>query len=186
MPANVFLTGPIRFGKSTLLSQIITESGLPVGGYFVQRLMQAGRTMAFRLADAACEPYIPDIEVRELDKHADIIGYIGEKMAWHPEVLEEKGTVLIRQALSAGGHLVLMDELGRIELKAPGFQQAVFEALDSQQLVLGILKQESNAFLDAIRSRPDVVVLDLNHMTHPAAQDELTVLIKAKQEPARD
>jgi Predicted nucleotide kinase len=182
MPANVFLTGPIRLGKSTLLSQVITESGLPVGGYFVQRLMQAGRTMAFRLADAACEPYIPDIEVRKIDKYADIIGYIGEKMTWHPEVLEEKGTALIRQALSAGKPLVLMDELGRIELKAPGFQQAVFDALDSQQLVLGVLKQESNAFLDAIRSREDVLVLDLNHMTHDKALLELTNLIEAKQE----
>ncbi|MEA4924520.1 MAG: nucleoside-triphosphatase [Syntrophomonadaceae bacterium] len=183
MPANVFLTGPIRFGKSTLLSQAISESSLPMGGYFVQRLIQAGRTMAFRVADIAHEPYIPDIEVREIDKYTDIIGYIGDQMTWHPEVLEEKGTALIRQALSTEKTLVLMDELGRIELKAPGFRQAVFDALDSQQLVLGVLKQESNAFLDAIRSRENVLVLDLNHMTHQAALHELTVLIKAKQEP---
>jgi nucleoside-triphosphatase len=167
----------MRYGKSTLLGAVIEESGLSVGGYFVQRLMLEGQTRAFRLADAALEPYIPDKEVSDINKFRNIIGYIGDKMVWHPEILEKEGTSIIRRSLMAGRPLLLMDELGRIELQAPGFQQAVFEALDSSQPVLGVLKLESNVFLDAIRSRPDVRIFDLTIMSHQNAHQELTELI---------
>ena len=178
MPPNVFLTGPMRCGKSTLLSKVIAESGLPAGGYFVQRLMMGSQTRAFHLVDVSCEPYVPDLEVRTIDNYTNIIGYINGKMIWHPEVLDEKGTSIIRQALFDRKSVVLMDEIGRIELKAPGFQQAIFEALDSKQMVIGVIKPEKNNFLDTIRGREDVLILDLSQMTHKAALLELRCLIK--------
>lgn len=179
MPANVFLTGPIRFGKSTLLSRAVSESGLPVGGYFVQRLMIEGQTRAFHLADVSIEPYVPDLEVAGIDKYRNIIGHIGREISWHPEVLDEQGASMIRQSLIGDKQLILMDELGRIELKAWNFQIAVREALDSRQLVLGVLKPEGNIFLDAIRNRKDVVVLDLTQMSHQAAHLAIRRSIKA-------
>lgn len=176
---NIFLTGPIRYGKSTLLGQIILESGSPVAGYFIQRLIAEGQTRAFHLVDISSEPYVPDLEVEDVNEYANIIGYIGERMSWHPEILENAGAQIIRQALSDQAPLLLMDELGRIELQAPGFQQAVFDALGSRQTVLGVIKPEHNAFLDAIRSRDDVVILDLNKITYQDALMELRNLIKA-------
>jgi nucleoside-triphosphatase THEP1 len=145
--------------------------------YSGENVLTWGRARAFRLVDAACEPYIPDAEVGDIGKFENIIGYIGDKMTWHPEVLEKEGTPMIRRSLSANKQLLLMDELGRIELQAPGFQQSVFEALDSSQPVLGVIKPESNVFLDAIRNRPDVQIFDLTKMTHQNVRQELTGLI---------
>jgi nucleoside-triphosphatase THEP1 len=55
-----------------------------------------------------------------------------------------------------------MDELGRFELEAPLFLAAVTQALDSPVPVVGVLKAESNLFLDGIRARPDVKVVTLD------------------------
>ncbi|HWP98740.1 MAG TPA: nucleoside-triphosphatase [Syntrophomonadaceae bacterium] len=174
MSVNLFLTGPMRYGKSTLLSTIIKKTGVSIGGYFVQRLMADGATKAFRLADISCEPYIPDIELsdlegRDIQTYSDLIGIFNENTTWHPEVFENTGVSIIRQSLSKKKQFLLMDEIGRIELKAPHFQEAVFDALIGWPTVLGVLKQENNQFLDAIRNRDDVFVLDLNYISHEAA-----------------
>jgi len=55
-----------------------------------------------------------------------------------------------------------MDELGRFELGSPAFLDVVREALASPIPVVGVLKAESNPFLDSIRARPDTAVIDLD------------------------
>lgn len=166
--SNLFLTGPKRFGKSTLLGRIINKMTRPAGGYFIQRLFIDGQTRAFRMADAACEAYIPDLVVEHLQGYDDIMAYCGDQMQLFPEVFEHKGVALIQKALERK-QLILMDELGRIELKAPQFRQMVFTALDSKSRVVGVLKQEQNEFLNAIRERADVNILDLRYITHEDA-----------------
>ena len=54
-----------------------------------------------------------------------------------------------------------MDELGRFELRAYGFRQAVTDALDSPVPVVGVLKEDDNPFLNEIRSRDDTEILEV-------------------------
>lgn len=177
MPANLFLTGPMRFGKSTLLNSIIAQTGISVSGYFIQRQLVNGQTRAFRMMDASIESYVPDIETEQIHNDADTIGYIGDNLSWHPEVFEDKGVSIIKKSLLGKKSFILMDELGRIEVIAPKFRKMVFEALDSEQPVIGILKQENNEFLNAIRQRPDVTIVDLNNMTHQQARSKIESFI---------
>lgn len=60
--------------------------------------------------------------------------------------------------LSQEAELIIMDELGRFELNAEHFKKEVFKLLDSEKIVLGTLKAESNSFLDKIRERNDVKI----------------------------
>jgi nucleoside-triphosphatase len=55
--------------------------------------------------------------------------------------------------------LIVMDEIGRMELCSQAFQEAVGRALDSPRPVLGTIQDRSNAFLDSVRARPDVKIL---------------------------
>ena len=76
-----------------------------------------------------------------------------------PEVFDREGTALLRA--EGPFDLLLMDELGRLELRAEAFRAAVLSALDGNVPVLGVVKPESNPFLDAVRAHPRTVVLEV-------------------------
>lgn len=171
---NLFLTGPPGTGKTTLLFFALkaclpldarwpdrrpapAESapapwrGWPgVGGFVVKRVYRAGRRVALDLVDLGT------------GQRATLVSFPAPgppRVA--PEAFAGVGVPAIRRALDSS-RVVVMDELGRFELGSPAFLAAVGEALASPVPVVGVLKAESNPFLDSIRARPDTVVISLD------------------------
>lgn len=149
---NLFLTGPPGAGKSTILFSVLGLF-LPrhaLGGFVVKRVYRQGRRVAMVLIDLRSQERgvlatFPDPE----RPHRPEV---------YPEAFEEVGVPAIRSALAESA-VCVMDELGRFELGAPRFLAAVEEALASPVPVVGVLKAESNPFLDTVRRRPDTCVL---------------------------
>jgi nucleoside-triphosphatase THEP1 len=54
--------------------------------------------------------------------------------------------------------ILVMDELGRMELFSKKFQQKVMEVFDSSVPILAVIQDRRNPFLDAIRGRKDVML----------------------------
>lgn len=166
MITNLFLQGPRKIGKSTLLRSVLQGMRGRVGGYFIQRLFQQGEHVGFRLLDMQSEePYCLNKEVgsRELE---DLDNLILGKMAdgdWHrfPRVFAEAGVQALEGACQRGKKIVLLDELGDIELEAPEFLRAVQDLLAGDKKVLGVLKLSDNPFLRSIKKRADVITYDL-------------------------
>ncbi|MGI5901072.1 MAG: nucleoside-triphosphatase [Desulfitobacteriia bacterium] len=158
MHKNLFITGPVRTGKSTLLKTMIDPFAFLTGGFFVQRLIIRGKTKAFRLVDIAAESYFPNRQVTSLDDFTDFIMVIDKERKYNHKVFRINGVRALKRACREK-QLILMDELGRIETKVPEFMEAVFKALDSDIPVLGVLKDERNFFLDQIRERSDVRII---------------------------
>ncbi len=186
---NLFLTGPPGTGKTTILFSALkaclpdplfapnrpagreartrpapTPSAGPdrrgAGGFVVKKVYRAGRRAAMDLVDlgTGCR--------------ATLVSFPAP--GW-PEVKSgafvEVGVPAIRGALARAA-IVVMDELGRFELAEPAFLVAVREALDSPVPVVGVLKAESNPFLDAIRARSDTAVISLDPATRdPGGRD---------------
>jgi nucleoside-triphosphatase len=78
----------------------------------------------------------------------------------HLEAFETVGVEAVRRGIRSRD-LVVMDELGRFELRAYGFRQAVTDALNSPVPVIGVLKEDDNPFLNEIRNREDTEVLEV-------------------------
>jgi nucleoside-triphosphatase len=145
---NLFLTGPKHIGKSTALFSALPELPVTLGGFRVDRVFEGRRLRAFRIVDLATS------------SAADIS--TARKGGWdvHLEAFETVGVEAIRRGIRSAD-LVVMDELGRFELRAYGFRQAVTDALDSPVPVIGVLKEDDNPFLNEIRSREDTEVLEV-------------------------
>lgn len=77
-----------------------------------------------------------------------------EKFNVYPEVFDNCGVKL----LNSSKNIILIDELGRFELDAEEFKDKIFSLLDSDKLLIGVIKAESNIFLDKIKAREDVKV----------------------------
>jgi nucleoside-triphosphatase len=57
--------------------------------------------------------------------------------------------------------LLVLDELGRMELFSKLFQQTVHRILESPVPVLAVIQDRRNPFLDAIRLRKDVTLIHI-------------------------
>ncbi|HHY32822.1 MAG TPA: hypothetical protein GX515_07360 [Firmicutes bacterium] len=160
MARNFFLTGGKHVGKSTILSDVLGALPWPVGGFRVERVFEGRRLRAFRLVDL-------------MSGEAGLIAS-ARRGGWdvHADVFERVGVRAIKRALAAA-RVVVMDELGRFELRAPAFIKAVMDALDGPVPVVGVLKADSNPFLDAIRARNDTEVVEVTPETRGEAARKL-------------
>lgn len=149
---NIFLTGPIIIGKSTILNEAIRDFNGTVGGFkTVPQFMEDGaRTYVLGSItpgiEAQSKPYIclPDK---------------GGRLRGVPETFDNFGAGILDVCVNSRLDLIIMDELGVYESKALGFQDSVKRALDSKIPVLGVLKAKHNLFLNEIRERQDVLIL---------------------------
>lgn len=180
MPKNLFITGRKRSGKSTLLKTMIDPIIHLTGGYFVQRLFIQGESRAFRLVHITSESYLPNRHVQDFEGFSDLIAVTSKENKFYYDTFKTIGVSALKQACEEK-QLVLMDELGRIEIMVPDFMQTVFNVLDSEVPVLGVLKKESNPFLDQIKARLDVEVLDMDACGSDCVRDKVQQFLVLNQ-----
>jgi nucleoside-triphosphatase THEP1 len=76
------------------------------------------------------------------------------------EVLDKVGVSAVREA-TRECDLVVIDEIGKMELFSPAFKEAVLEAINSGKRVLGTIMLSSHPWADEIKHRHDVAVIPL-------------------------
>ena len=91
------------------------------------------------------------------------------------EAFERVGVAAIERAIHESA-LIVMDELGRMELFSRRFQQVALRALDSPRRVLGVLQDRHTSFLDGIRARDDVEIITVT----PENRDGLVAVLRER------
>jgi nucleoside-triphosphatase len=148
---NLFVTGQPGIGKTTLIERVLDALDVDAGGFYTAAILEEGRRVGFSIVGLHGGSGV----LAHVDHEGPFrVGKYGVK----PEDLERVGVPSIREAVEHS-RLVVMDEIGRMELCSPAFQEAVGHALDSATPVLGTLQDRKNVFLDSIRARPDVEVV---------------------------
>ncbi len=171
---NIFLTGPVQIGKSTVLRRFLSANpALRPGGFATKNVPSA--------ADGSVrEVYILPPVWTEADLLPSRVAARCADGVWErrPEVFDEVGTALL--AAPGPFDLLLMDELGRLELGAAAFRAAVLSALDGPVPVLGVVKPERNPFLDAVRAHPQTLVLEVTAENRDGLPAQIGALLSAR------
>ena len=130
-PPRIFLTGPRRVGKSTVV-QAVLSLGLPVRGYVTRRI-QSGAVGGFDIL------LLPG--GRRLPLARDTLGARFRLGTRHFNV-EIFDTVLAEHLLKepATASVLVIDELGLVELGQRRFRSAVDESLRRPGPVLGVVQ----------------------------------------------
>jgi nucleoside-triphosphatase len=76
------------------------------------------------------------------------------------EALDRVGVPAIRRAVEMG-RLVVVDEMGKMELAAAAFRTAVDEALASAAPVLGTVMAASHPWADRVKAAPGVTLIEI-------------------------
>jgi nucleoside-triphosphatase len=85
------------------------------------------------------------------------------------EALERVGLEAVRRALETG-RVVVIDEIGKMEMASPAFCEIVARALDSPSPVLATIHAHPHPFTDAIKRRPDVRLFELTPANRDGAE----------------
>jgi len=152
MNRKIFLTGERQVGKSTIIQKILAGYRGEVCGFQTLPEMEPYRRF-----------YIKGVHKHRTstEKH-----YIDErtndgKTVAIPETFDVYGVKILEHCLKSSPSIILMDELGVFENQALLFQDMVYQCLDSDIPVIGVIKAKSSPFLNKIKLRPDVTLFHI-------------------------
>ncbi|MBS4536710.1 hypothetical protein GOQ29_13890 [Clostridium sp. D2Q-14] len=157
---NLFLTGNIKVGKSTIINKVIDE-------YFKDKTIAGFKTLPFYEYGYLKGYYIENqLEENIFPKKENIVGInsknYGEKKCFGiAETFENKGVDILNKSIDKNIDLVLLDEIGFFENEASVFKKNVHRVLDSEKRVLGVLKKKDTEFLKGLIARKDVMVIEV-------------------------
>lgn len=153
MYRNILLTGVPGVGKTTLIQRVLGGIEVKAGGFYTEEIREKGKRVGF--------------SIKTLDGRTGTLAHVNHKgrhrvgkYGVNIKDLEEVASESVRLAIEED-ELIVVDELGRMELYSPLFQRVVKEALDSEKPVLGTIQVRRNRFLDSIRARDDVKVVEI-------------------------
>jgi len=153
MTEKVLLTGRPGCGKTTLIKRVVSNLARRAGGFYTEEIRE-GRTRA-------------GFKIVTLDGEEAVFAHVDLKTPEHVgkygldlSALERIGVGAVHQALQAR-RLVVIDEIGPMEIRSLIFQDAVNEALDSEVPLLATIFARPLPFTEAIKSRPDVTLIEV-------------------------
>ena len=88
------------------------------------------------------------------------------------DVLDRVGVSALRQALKEAD-LIVIDEIGKMELLSPQFKETVTQAINSDKRVLGIIMLNPHPFADEVKRHPKVEVLLLTRDNRPEIMNKV-------------
>lgn len=149
----ILLTGAPGSGKTTLIRRLLAGLDRPAGGFYTQEIRSQGVRLGFELITLdGRQGVLAHVDIRSRHR----VGRYGVDLG----VLDGMGVDAILAAIDAGG-LVVIDEIGPMEIASERFRRAVIQALDSHATVLATIVKRSIPFTDQIKARPDVRLFEV-------------------------
>lgn len=169
--ANVYLlTGSPGTGKTTVIRQAIAGPEAKAGGFYTEEIRSGGTRQGFRIVTLDGH----DAILAHVDSHSS---YRVSKYGVDVQNLDNVGVAAINQAIEISD-LIVIDEIGKMELFSPRFREAVLKAIDSGKKVLGTIMLSPNPFADNIKRHPKVKVIQLTRANHDEALREILDWLK--------
>ena len=150
---KILITGRPGSGKTTLIKRVVDKLPQPAGGFYTEEIREDGTRVGFKIVT--------------LDGKQTVLAHMNftgpervSKYGLDLRGLEKIGVKAIRAALAAR-RLVVIDEIGPMEIRSPAFRDAVIEVLESDRPVLATIFARPLPFTEKLKRRPDVTMIEL-------------------------
>jgi nucleoside-triphosphatase len=166
---TILLTGAPGSGKTTLLRRVVAQLDCLVGGFYTQEVRAQGVRQGFEIVTLDGR--------RGLLAHVDIGGLprVG-KYGVNLSELHRLAVPSIQEAVAARA-IVVVDEIGPMEILSERFRESVLEALGSESRVLGTIVQRRQSFADRVKSMPGVIIFHVGAGKQEALQARILELL---------
>jgi nucleoside-triphosphatase len=171
MVFRIAVTGSPGIGKSTLVAKVAKAAGMRVGGVLARDKRYKDRRIGFELLDLASGA------VGMLADETGSGPQLG-KYCIHPEDLDGIGAAAVENALKC--ELIVVDEVGPMELSSRRFVSAVEMAIASSRPMLVVLHEWSNHRL-AKKIRSTFQVITVTRENREALANEIALALSGKK-----
>jgi nucleoside-triphosphatase len=153
---KLLLTGPPGVGKTTVIHTVLSGIKIKAGGVYTHEMREGGRRVGFALKTLDGEQGVL-AHIDYQGRHR--VGRYGVDLA----LFEGMALPALERALRAK-ELVVIDEIGKMELFSRRFQEMVLRVLDQDERhLLGVIHQGRGPFVESIRRRGDVEIITVSH-----------------------
>jgi nucleoside-triphosphatase len=153
MGHTLILTGRPGIGKTTIIKAVIAQLGDRAGGFYTEEIQGPGGRKGFRLITLDGQSAV----IAHVDfKSRSQVGRYGVKV----DAIDQLGAGTIRSAVEHNP-IVIIDEIGKMELFSSQFQSAVLKAVSGSSLVLATAMLSDQPWLAALKALPNVTVWEV-------------------------
>jgi len=158
MKRIMLLTGRPGIGKTSVLLRTVKElksKGFKIGGMISREVREHGLRVGFEILDLATsrKGWLAHVKQTSGPK-------VG-KYRVNLKDLNSVGALSIEEAVRSSD-VIIIDEIGPMELYSPEFKRAVNNAVNSSKPVLGTIHwRAKDMLINALKSRKDVEVLEV-------------------------
>jgi nucleoside-triphosphatase len=171
MNQKVLLTGRSGCGKTTLVKRVVKNLSRRAAGFYTEEIRNRGVRAGFKIVTLDGD----EVVLAHVDfKTSERLGKYGLDLP----ALEAVGVKAIREAVQAQ-RLVVIDEIGPMEIRSAIFREAVSDVLKSEVPLLATIFARPLPFTDAIKSRSDVMLIEVRPDNRDRFVSEISDKIQA-------
>ncbi len=173
--ANVYLlTGSPGAGKTTLIRQAVARLKVKAGGFYTHEIRTGGVRQGFKITTLnGQEAILSHINISSPHRVS--------KYGIDIESLDRVGVAALHHAITECG-VIVIDEIGKMELFSPRFREAVLKAMESGKKVLGTIMLNPNPFADQVKKHPQVRLIQVSRANHDHVLTEIVRWLQPKSD----
>jgi len=166
---NILICGPPGVGKTTLVKKILENINLRAGGFYTEEIRENNRRVGFKIISLDNqEGILAHISI----KNSRRVGRYGVNIY----DLENIGVKSLSQALR-DDDLIIIDEIGKMEIFSDKFKDKILDCLNSEKFVLATIGIGGDKFISKIKERKDIVLFTINIENRDRLIDRISSLI---------
>jgi nucleoside-triphosphatase len=166
-PVRLLIAGRPGAGKTTVVSrlaELLQEAGVPLGGFLTRELRRDGRRVGFEIESFAGE--------RGVLAHVELPG--PPRVGRYGVDLEAFERLALPAVERRGEErVVLVDELGKMELASKRFREATVALFDRPVPIVATVQTRPHPFTARLTRRPDVETVQLTAANRDRLPGEL-------------
>ncbi|MHC4664157.1 MAG: NTPase [Planctomycetota bacterium] len=172
MKKNILITGRPGIGKTTAIKRLSKLIVNVAGGFITEEIREGTKRRGFSVRDLVTG------QSGQLAHAAFDSPHVVGRYRVDLESFEEVGVTALRDSLQRDG-VILVDEIGKMELFSLDFRECFKECLDSEHPVVATIMLKNEPYADAVKRRGDVELFTLDLATRDTLPNRIQNLLKA-------
>lgn len=169
---NLIITGTPGVGKTTLIKECTLPFREAVGGFYTEEIREKDKRRGFLL--------------KTFDGASSVLAQKGlkssvklDKYGINLGAFEEIGVGALRAAMEEKA-IVVVDEIGSMEMKSPAFCEIIGRILSGSKPLLATIRSKAEPFTSQIKKMGNTKVIVLTRETFPQVKDEVRAWIESR------